>query len=62
MVWGSAGEMPLDRPVPTLAGFYECHAPPTKHREHMTQKPDALMDYITQICVPGGLVLSRMTS
>lgn len=55
VAWGSAGAMPIERGVGCLPGFYR-HAAPTE-REHVTQKPDRLMDDLVEICAPGGVIL-----
>ena len=55
IVWGSAGPMPTERAVPCLKGFYE-YSPP-QDREHVTQKPEGLMDDVLRIVPAGGTVL-----
>lgn len=55
VIWGSNGAMPVDRGVGCLPGFFN-HAYPT-NREHVTEKPEALMRDIVEIAVPGGVVL-----
>lgn len=55
VVWGSKGAMPLDRPVPALPGVFSHPSP--RHRRHITQKPEALMSDLVEICEPGGTVL-----
>jgi site-specific DNA-methyltransferase (adenine-specific) len=55
VVWGSNGPMPLDRGVGVLPGFYPHGSP--RDREHITQKPVALMDDLLAIVEPGGVVL-----
>jgi site-specific DNA-methyltransferase (adenine-specific) len=55
VVWGSAGPMPTDRGVGCLKGFYE-YSPPSD-REHVTQKPEGLMEDIVQIVPRGQVVL-----
>jgi site-specific DNA-methyltransferase (adenine-specific) len=54
LVWGSAGALPIERGVGCLPGFYQY--PPAGGREHVTQKPDGLLDDLIQIVPPGGLV------
>lgn len=53
--WGSAGAMPTERGVGCLPGFVQCASP--NEREHITQKPDALMDALVQVVPVGGVVL-----
>lgn len=55
VVWGSAGAMPVDYATPALAGFYQLSPP--RDREHITQKPVALMRQLLRIVPPGGHVL-----
>ena len=55
VVWGSNGPLPLERNVGCLDGFF-LHASP-RDREHVAQKPVALMDDLLAIVEPGGVVL-----
>jgi site-specific DNA-methyltransferase (adenine-specific) len=60
MVWGSAGEMALERldeaSRRTLPGVFRC---PVRQadKHHVTGKPTALMQQVVKICKPGGLIL-----
>ena len=55
IVWGSNGDMPIDRPVPCLPGVFKYGNP--QHRIHLTEKPLQLMRDIVRITEPGGRVL-----
>lgn len=55
VVWGSNGAMPVDYEVSPLPGFYTANAP--REREHITQKPIAVMRKLVQIAPKGGTVL-----
>lgn len=60
MVWGSAGEMSLDRAIGSnsrnLPGVFRCPVlQADKH--HVTGKPTDLMRQVVKICEPGGLIL-----
>lgn len=60
IVWGSAGEMPLERldqaARRTLPGVFRC---PVRQadKHHVTGKPTDLMRQIVKICEPGGVIL-----
>jgi site-specific DNA-methyltransferase (adenine-specific) len=60
LVWGSAGEMSLDRLNAahrrTLPGLFRC---PVKQadKHHVTGKPTDLMRQVVMSCEPGGLIL-----
>ena len=60
MVWGSAGEMPLDRldeaQRRTLPGVFRI---PVRQadKHHVTGKPTDLMRQAVKICSPGGLIM-----
>ena len=58
VAWGSAGRLPIDRPVPVLPGVFR-HANVFAEGEklHQVQKPVELMREVLGICVPGGRVL-----
>lgn len=56
-VWGSKGALPMDRPVPCLAGTVTIPTVPTSDRRHQAEKPVELMKHVAQIVEPGGLVL-----
>lgn len=55
LVWGSSGPLPTERGVGCLKGFYEYQPPPD--REHVTQKPDGLMDDVLRVVPADGVVL-----
>ena len=55
VVWGSNGDMPINRPVPCLPGVFRYGNP--QNRIHLTEKPLQLMRDIVQITEPGGHVL-----
>ena len=55
IVWGSNGDMPINRPVPCLPGVFK-HGNP-QHRTHLTEKPLQLMRDIVKITEPGGKIL-----
>ena len=57
LVWGSAGRLPVDRPVPVLPGVFHHVNVATGERLHQVQKPLELMREVVKICVPGGRVL-----
>ena len=57
VVWGTAGQFvprPLGRQVP---GVFPCPAPPNSEREHITQKPTSVMDWVLDVTPTGGVVL-----
>ena len=53
VVWGSAGPFRSDGPC--LAGY--CFASPPSNRDHMTEKPADVMEWLVEICEPGGVIL-----
>ncbi|MEA9575679.1 DNA-methyltransferase [Xanthomonas campestris] len=56
IVWGSKGNMPLDRSAPVLPGVIrESVRKADKH--HLTGKPTKLMRQLVRICEAGGRVL-----
>ncbi|AMV03964.1 DNA-methyltransferase [Xanthomonas citri] len=56
IVWGSKGNMPLDRRAPVLPGVIrESVRKGDKH--HLTGKPTKLMRQLVRICVEGGHLL-----
>lgn len=57
VLWGSKGEMPVDRPVPCLPGVYRHSVIGANNRYHQTQKPLDLMRELVRIVVPGGRIL-----
>lgn len=56
IVWGSKGDMPINRKVKVLPGVFEFIIKP-KEKHHMTGKPVGLMEQIVQIVEPGGTIL-----
>lgn len=57
VLWGSKGEMPTDRGVPCLPGHIIESSVPTADREHLTEKPIAVMDTVVRIVPSGGTIL-----
>ena len=57
LVWGSAGKLPVSRPVPVLPGVFRHANVQPGERVHQVQKPLELMREVVRICVPGGRVL-----
>ena len=55
IVWGSNGDMPLNRPVPCLPGVFKYGNP--QNRIHLTEKPLQLMRDIVKITEAGGRIL-----
>ncbi len=55
IVWGSNGDMPINRPVPCLPGVFKYGNP--QNRIHLTEKPLQLMRDIVKITEPGGHIL-----
>lgn len=55
IVWGSNGDMPINRPVPCLPGVFRYPNP--QQRIHLTEKPLGLMRDIVKITEPGGHIL-----
>ena len=55
IVWGSNGDMPINRPVPCLPGVFKYGNP--QDRIHLTEKPLQLMRDIVKITEPGGHIL-----
>ncbi|MBB4728275.1 DNA-methyltransferase [Xanthomonas arboricola] len=56
IVWGSKGNMPLDRRAPVLPGVVR--APVLKaDKHHLTGKPTELMRQLVKICEAGGRIL-----
>ena len=56
IVWGSKGNMPLERGVGVLPGAYR-QVVKNADKHHMTGKPVELMRQVNRICVPGGTIL-----
>ncbi|MFF2657400.1 DNA-methyltransferase [Kitasatospora sp. NPDC058032] len=57
VVWGSKGAMDGERNPVYLRGLLEGSQPSGSKREHITQKPVAMMRDLVKICPPGGRVL-----
>lgn len=57
IAWGSAGRLPINRPVPVLPGVFRHANVTANERLHQVQKPLELMAEVLKICVPGGRVL-----
>ena len=55
IVWGSNGDMPINRPVPCLPGVFKYGNP--QNRIHLTEKPLQLMQDIVKITESGGHIL-----
>ena len=55
IVWGSNGDMSINRPVPCLPGVFRYPNP--QNRIHLTEKPLQLMRDIVKITEPGGHIL-----
>ncbi|QDQ99317.1 site-specific DNA-methyltransferase [Tomitella fengzijianii] len=53
-VWGTNGPREL-ADGETLDGFWQQNAP--RDRVHQTQKPVALLEWLTRVCPPGGTIL-----
>jgi site-specific DNA-methyltransferase (adenine-specific) len=56
IVWGSKGNMPLDRRAPVLPGVLRMPVLKTD-KHHMTGKPTELMMQLVRICESGGRIL-----
>ena len=57
IVWGSNGDLPLERGVGVLDGLFSYGNVPTAKRYHQTEKPLALMKQVVEIVPAGGVVL-----
>ena len=57
VLWGSHGPMPVDHSAECFPGFYSAPPPPSKGRDHMSQKPLEVMRQLVQIAPKGGTVL-----
>ncbi|MDR3100773.1 MAG: site-specific DNA-methyltransferase [Paraburkholderia sp.] len=55
VVWGSNGQLPTDRGVGVLPGFYEYQSP--QPRVHITQKPLGLMADLLEVAPADSLIL-----
>ncbi|MFL8008170.1 DNA methyltransferase, partial [Xanthomonas vasicola] len=56
IVWGSKGNMPLDRRAPVLPGVLR-EAVRKNDKHHLTGKPTELMRHLVRICEVGGRVI-----
>lgn len=57
IVWGSLGNLPIDRDVASLPGVFEVINVPTNKRHHQTEKPVELMEKVVEIVPRGATVL-----
>ncbi len=57
ILWGSNGNLDINREVPVLPGVYAYSNTTGKKRLHQTQKPLELMRDVIKFCEPGGLIL-----
>jgi len=57
VVWGSKGNLPVDRAVPILPGVFDIAAPAYSKRQHQTEKPLELMRTLVKIVCPGEIIL-----
>jgi site-specific DNA-methyltransferase (adenine-specific) len=55
LVWGTHGPLQEHKAYPS--GIVECSSPPTSEREHITQKPEAVMAWAMSNVSIGALVL-----
>jgi site-specific DNA-methyltransferase (adenine-specific) len=56
VLWGSRGDLPLDRDAAVIDGVVRCRVDPDE-RHHQTSKPLALMSAVVELCIRGGVVL-----
>lgn len=57
VVWASNGPMPVDHSAACLPGFFNAAVPPSKGREHLSQKPVEVMRELVKIAPVGGTIL-----
>jgi site-specific DNA-methyltransferase (adenine-specific) len=57
IVWGSNGNMPVDRDAPVLPGVFRQSMPAAPRRIHQTEKPLEVMRDIVKIVEPGNIIL-----
>ncbi|MFI2663760.1 DNA-methyltransferase [Micromonospora carbonacea] len=57
LLWGSNGPIDATRNPVYLPGLYSASQPRGRNRQHITEKPVALLAELAQVCVPGGTVL-----
>lgn len=55
IVWGSVGPLPQERDVGCLPGLVSC--PVERGKDHITQKPQKMVEQVLEICPAGGTVL-----
>ncbi len=55
-IWGSKGPMPTERGVGALPGFFQSNSVPSAERQHVTEKPESVMQEIIKLVPTGGLV------
>ncbi|MEM1191535.1 MAG: site-specific DNA-methyltransferase [Pseudomonadota bacterium] len=55
IVWGSAGPLPQERGVGCLPGLLSCAV--ERDKEHITQKPQKMVEQVLEICPASGTVL-----
>lgn len=55
LVWGTNGPLSPREVYPS--GVFECSSPPTAEREHITQKPEAVMGWAMANADPNALIL-----
>lgn len=60
LAWGSAGAMPVDRGVGCLPGAFTVPVP-IRTKQHVAEKPVALMRQLVRIVAPGGTILDPFT-
>lgn len=56
-MWGSNGNMPVNRNAPILPGVFRQGMPAFSKRVHLTEKPLELMREVVKITEPGGRIL-----
>lgn len=61
VLWGSNGPMPVDHSDACLPGFFHAAPPPSKGREHLSQKPIDVMRELVKIAPADGVVLDLFT-
>jgi site-specific DNA-methyltransferase (adenine-specific) len=57
VVWGSNGQMPMNRKAPVLPGVFRQPMPAGPKRIHQTEKPLDVMREMIHIVEPGGIIL-----
>lgn len=56
-VWGSNGPHPQLEAIGCLPGVVSCPPVPNDDREHLTQKPERVMEVVCAIAPPGSVIL-----